>query len=306
MRDVMWIYAVVIFLLSKAWSKDTGTNQSSNVNSSAVYVARNEAFNQGSQVKLTCSSKTWNETMFVVWSITLKTKETCTIAFNNGSGVDTCNDGKSLRNTSSFSSYLHIPNFSDNDEGLYKCESVYTGGNDNRAFQVTIIVPPSTSVWLDHKDNKMVAVCKAERGKPAAQITWSHTGNISSVKTSQKAQNGFFSVESRLELLEGTDIGNLSCVIRHHNSTEKILFVLQHEQGYPPWLYVLIVVVIVVLLAGFLFFAQKKIITLRRCQQSDSSPSKSLPAEHVEEVEPYASYVQRVNSIYNSSADLFT
>lgn len=30
-----------------------------------------------------------------------------------------------------------------------------------------------------------------------------------------------------------------------------------------------------------------------------------LQKEEAEEVEPYASYVQRVNSIYNSSADLF-
>lgn len=71
----------------------------------------------------------------------------------------------------------------------------------------------------------------------------------------------------------------------------------------------------------------------RCCQQSGSSQSKSAPVsvfllyqftccvlavitthfcdvhfqkEEMEEVEPYASYVQRVNDLYNSPADIFT
>ncbi|XP_056293870.1 cell surface glycoprotein CD200 receptor 1-B isoform X2 [Pseudoliparis swirei] len=290
MRDMTWIYAVVVFLSSEARGVDT--------------VVRHVAFRRGSEVNLTCSNKTWNDLMFVVWVMTLQTKKTCRIAFESrGESYDSCKDGKSLRNTSGALSYLHISKFSDADEGLYKCESVYTGGNDHHAIHVTIIVAPTTSAWLEHKDNTMVAVCRAERGKPAAIISWSHTGNISSVET---GSNGFLTVESRLELLEGTDTGNLSCVVRHQNWTETRFLALKHEQGHPPWLYVLVVGVIVVLLAGFLFFAHKKIITLRRCRQSDPSSSKCPPAEDVEEVEPYAIYVQRVNSIYSSSADLFT
>ncbi|XP_031725308.1 cell surface glycoprotein CD200 receptor 1 [Anarrhichthys ocellatus] len=294
MGHMMWIYAVVIFVLSEARSMDTAV--------------RHLDFNQGSEVNLTCSNKTWNEMLFVIWDIQFQTKKECRISFNNGTNDDSCNDGKSLRNTSSALSYLHIPNFSDTDEGRYECESVYTGGNDNHAIHVAIIVPPHISAWLYHKDNKMVAVCKAKRGKPAANISWSHMGNKLSVKnySVENYSDGFFTVESHLELPEGMDTENLSCVIRHPNWTRERILVLKLEKGYFPWLYVLIVVVIIVILAGFLFLARKKIITLRRCQPSDTSPSKSPPAEDVEEVEPYASYVQRVNSIYNSSADFFT
>ncbi|KAM6956057.1 cell surface glycoprotein CD200 receptor 1 isoform 2-T2 [Lycodopsis pacificus] len=291
MRHMMWIYAVLIFVLSEARSMDTAV--------------RHLAFNQGTEVNLTCSNKTWNEMLYVIWNIQFQTKKECRISFNNGTNHDSCNDGKSLRNTSSALSYLHIPNFSDTDQGRYDCESVYTGGNDNLAIHVAITgpVPPSISAWFYHEDNKMVAVCKAERGKPAATISWSHTGNISSVTNDS---DGFFTVESRLELPKGMDTENLSCAIRHPNWTREKILVLKPKKGYFPWLYVLIVVVIIVILAGFLFLAGKKIITLRRCQPSDTSPSKSPPAEDVEEVEPYASYVQRVNSIYNSSADFFT
>eukprot|EP00064_Thunnus_orientalis_P005954 superscaffoldBa00000600_g5968 len=64
---------------------------------------------------------------------------------------------------------------------------------------------------------------------------------------------------------------------------------------------ILTVVISIAVLAGILFLAQKKLTILRCSKQADTSPSKPLPtAEDVEEVEPYASYVQRVNSIYNS------
>ncbi|XP_078118199.1 cell surface glycoprotein CD200 receptor 1-A isoform X3 [Sander vitreus] len=305
----MMICAAIIFSLSEAWSLDPGTNQSTSVNSSTSspkgFVVRNSAFNLGSEVNLTCSNKTWNEMMFVTWTITLKNKH-CSIGYSNeGRSDDLCKDGKSLRNTSSAQSYLHIPNFSNNDVGVYNCESVYTGGNDNYLIHVDIKVDPRISAWLEFKDNKMVAVCKAERGKPAANISWSHTGYSSSV---EPGLDGFFTVESRLELLEGMDKENLSCSIRHpYWKGEEILRPKNLlKKGNNPWLCILIVAVIIVLLAGFLLFAHKKLITLRRCQRTETSPSKSPPTEDVEEVEPYASYVQRVNSIYCSSADLFT
>lgn len=60
----------------------------------------------------------------------------------------------------------------------------------------------------------MVAVCKAERGKPAANISWSHTGNSSTLET-LRVSDGFFTVESQLELPEHMDPKNLSCIIRH-------------------------------------------------------------------------------------------
>ncbi|KAK1902561.1 Cell surface glycoprotein CD200 receptor 1-A [Dissostichus eleginoides] len=199
--------------------------------------------------------------LFVIWDIERNTKS-CRIAFNdNGQKEDSCDDGKSLKNTSSSQSYLHIPKFSKDDVGVYKCNHVYNGGSENYEINVTITVPPRLSSWLETKDNKMVAVCKAEGGNSAANISWSLSGIVS--------------------ILEVKD-----------------------PQGYGPWLYILTVVVIIVFLAGVLFFAQKKL--WRRCKLSESSPSKSPPTEDVEEVEPYASYVQRVNSIYNSSADLLT
>ncbi|XP_069010124.1 cell surface glycoprotein CD200 receptor 1-A isoform X1 [Embiotoca jacksoni] len=312
----MWIQVVAIFL-REAWSLDPGTNETTSVNSNSSYRLpdghRYSAFNLGSDGNLTCSDKTWTETMFVIWTIQLKHKK-CEISISNdGQNRDSCNDGKSLRNTSSAQSYLHIPNFSANDIGDYMCESVYSGGNENYKIHVAITVPPDISAWLEHKDNKMVAVCKAERGNPAANISWSQTGNSTPV-TERNDSNGFFTVESRLTLPEGMDAKNLTCAIRHKLWAKENILEPKLKKGHPStdWtgfllrLCIPIVVMVIVVLVGFLVVVQKKLIILRRCQQSDISLSKSPSTEDVEEVEPYASYVQRVNSIYNSSADFFT
>lgn len=264
---------------------------------------RNLAFNLGSDINLTCSDKTWNESLFVIWTIELKHKM-CKVAFsNNGEASrDSCNDGKSLRNTSTSQSYLHIPNFSANDAGVYKCEQAVRAGMETYRINVAITVQPTTTAWLEVRDNTMVAVCTAERGKPAANISWSHTGNNSASVIEKPDSDGFITVESLLELTEDMDIKNLTCIIRHLFWKESKTLKPQLKQtnmGNFLLLTIPLVVVVTAFLVGFAVFAQKKLPMLRRCQQSDGSQTKSPPMEDVEEVEPYASYVQRVNSIYN-------
>ncbi|CAI5655800.1 unnamed protein product [Oreochromis niloticus] len=236
----------------------------------------------------------WNETFYVIWKIKLINK-TCEINFDSyGRNSDTCNDGKSLRNTSSAQPYLHIPKFSEDDVGIYTCEFAYRGGSTNCEIHVKIIVTPEIKAWIDHKDNTMVAVCRAENGNPAASISWNYAQNSSVEQL--PGINGLFTVESRLELPEDMDPKNLSCIISHQNLNKTVLLEFQKGKADSLWLYALIPGIIISFVAGVLFSVVMK---RRQHQQSDTSSSKSPPIEDVEEVEPYASYVQRVNSIYN-------
>ncbi|XP_029967919.1 cell surface glycoprotein CD200 receptor 1 isoform X2 [Salarias fasciatus] len=282
MRGMVWI-CVLLVCFSEAWSLDP--------------VRSAFTFDAGSQVNLTCSKTMSNRTIYVIWRVKLKNKE-CYISIENNQTVDKCLDGKSLQHSN-----LLIPNFSTEDVGVYKCEFVYSGGKEDHIIDLSIIVPPQTHAWLESKNNKMVAVCKAERGNPAANISWSHTGNVLSYEALPQA-DGFVTVESRLELPEDTDVGNLSCAVSHPSWVQARIVMPQAENANFPWLYIVIAVVIVTaIFVGSASFALK---AWRRSRQADVPPSKLPPTEYVEEVEPYASYVQRVNSIYNSSADLFT
>ncbi|XP_028993461.1 uncharacterized protein si:ch211-214p13.9 isoform X2 [Betta splendens] len=223
MRSTMWILAVVVLLVPETWSTDP-----------VPPVLVNLTFNLGDNATLMCSNKTWMNMLFEIWDISLKHKN-CKITFNiDGRSENTCEDDKALRNTTEFQSYLQIPAFSANDQGVYRCESVYSGGIDLVEFTVSASDFPA----------------------PGATNT---------------STNG--RVEGRKNF---------------------------------PWIYIPIGVLTFVLLVGFFIFAQKKLIILRRCCQADKSALKTSATEDVEEVEPYASYVQRVNSIYNSSADFFS
>ncbi|KAK2839908.1 hypothetical protein Q5P01_013648 [Channa striata] len=303
MGEMQWIFAVIILSVSETWSLEAGTNHSTFDNSSTtpppkVHVVKNVTFDLKTDVNLTCGDKMWNGTIYVIWKIH-KSNE-CEIGFNNfGNKTDSCGDKKSLQNISSSQPYLHIPTFATSDTGVYMCEWVYTGGSENYVINVAIRVTPTVSVRLEKKDNKTVAVCKAEKGKPAPNISWSHPGNHS---TEVKPESdGYFTVLGRFEIPEGMAPENLSCIVG--NKYWPLMEEVNPKKGN-LLLLCLTICVVVVFLAGILVFAQKKLVILRRCRHSDtSSSSKTPPTEDVEEVEPYASYVQRVNSIYNSSAD---
>lgn len=95
-------------------------------------------FKLGDDAQLPCSNKTWNETLFIVWNIDMKHKQ-CRIAFSSdGQSDDSCNDGKSLQNTSSAQSHLHIPDFSNDDVGTYTCDFFYKGGFEKHQFNLSI------------------------------------------------------------------------------------------------------------------------------------------------------------------------
>ncbi|XP_054887522.1 cell surface glycoprotein CD200 receptor 1-like isoform X2 [Poeciliopsis prolifica] len=294
----MWIY-ILIFFLTSSWATAQGTTNSNiivNTTTSPVkvYVNRKEVFNLGSDSRLICSNTTQTKAIFVIWEIELKHKA-CKISFSHeGHDVDSCNDGKSIQNSTGLS-FLHIPNFSVNDVGTYRCEAAYTGGNENYNISVGVTAPPAVSAWLERRGNKMVAVCRAERGIPAANISWSLTGNYSMKQ--QNDPDGVVTVESQLEVPEDIDPENLTCIVRHQLWEREKTFTPRFR-GLPIWYFIPIFGIIFILVAGFSIYALKKIILLRKCQTDTSS--KSPPqAEDVEEVEPYASYVQRVNSIYN-------
>lgn len=301
--EMMLVYVVLAVLVSETWSREKGnnlTNETFNASAPRVYVLLHSSVKQGKDANLTCGDKTPDKMLYVIWELNM-TNKFCNIGFeNNRKNQDNCQDGKSLRNTSMGQPYLHIPVFSFTDVGLYTCETAYVGGLDNYIINVSIIVPPSLSAWMEERDEKKVAVCRAERGRPAANISWTFTSNCS-VKT-EVDLDGLITVESSVEIMNDMNEDNISCTINHAYWNEMQTFVpklikSQSTGHYNSMVYVTIVFSVVFCL-GLLFLGTKKLKDLRICHKSSS---KSSTIEDVEEVEPYASYVQRVNSIYNSS-----
>ncbi|XP_046902234.1 cell surface glycoprotein CD200 receptor 1-A [Hypomesus transpacificus] len=324
-----WILGAVLYFLAvtETWSLVEGNNpNSANYRSttsstsnmqgvSKLHVYRSEHFRVGSNITLQCSNKTWNEMIYTIWKIPTHEKLCQISSTEDGQNMNTCNDGKALCNTTNGESYLCIPEFSERDEGSYFCETVHKGGSYAAKIDVLVTAPPIVSAWIEKEGSRYTAVCEAVRGKPAASITWRTTWNSSSALITTNFTDGLHSVRSRLVLPEGVAMTNLSCVVSHPSWTD--------EQTHDPniatkdyfsdspksQIIVISVVTISIVMAvfGSIYFTLRNLHTIRNCFVSNTTPveSKCSPVDEVEEVEPYASYVQRVNTIYNSSDDFF-
>ncbi|XP_036400977.1 cell surface glycoprotein CD200 receptor 1-A isoform X2 [Megalops cyprinoides] len=272
---------------------------------------RSEYHGLGKSVNLTCMNKTWSDMLYIIWKLNMRGTNCRITAGIDEAAHDTCKDGKVLRNTTTGQSYLHVPNFKNEDEGIYSCETAFLGSSYAVQINVSAFVPPQISTRLDIRDGKREAVCSAAGGKPAASVSWRNTWNCNVTQSSRQNSDGSFTVESRFILPDPVDADNLSCIITHPSWGERLGILLTSDQREPrlfQWIIVALgsISFAVAVLAG-LYITRKHLGKLRNCCKSKisaSPPPKTPQPQDVEEVEPYASYVQRVNSIYNSSAEL--
>ncbi|KAM9804688.1 cell surface glycoprotein CD200 receptor 1-A [Neosynchiropus ocellatus] len=282
MMDSVWILTVLIIY------------KAGNVNSDVPL-----SFDLGSFVNLTCLGHS-NLFMHIIWNIKTKNNK-CRVTFRNESD-NTCRDGLFITKQATNQTFLHIPNFSERDVGIYSGELVHFGSRNICNFTLSVTRPPRLSSWLEMKDGKLVAVCKAEGANPAANISWKEAGN-SSFEEKRFASDGFYTTESRLTLPQHYHYNSTPiCTVRHAAWKEE-KHLLPQLPGLPLYQVCIISAFITILmLAGtsLLLYKYRKFLIPRCCGRAHASLTESEQKEDVEEVEPYASYVQRVNSIYNS------
>ncbi|KAJ8247171.1 hypothetical protein GJAV_G00259580 [Gymnothorax javanicus] len=293
-------------------AKNTGTNSSTtspgtHTTTKPLFTDyRRKSYTIGRSVDLSCTNKTWKEMFYTTWKININGVQCRIAASIDKPPHDECKDGKVMRNTTNGESYLHIPDFKSSDEGIYKCETAFEGASYAAEISVSAIVPPQISSMVIFSNGKREAVCFASNGKPAASIFWINPWNSSVTQSSTNNSDGSVTVESRLTVPDSIHADNLSCIIIHPSWNKKHSIKIIQEEF--KWFWIIIplgsISFIAAMLAGF-YITRKHLAKLSSRWKSKipaTPPPKVL--QDVEEVEPYASYVQRVNSIYNSSAEL--
>ncbi|XP_015219031.2 cell surface glycoprotein CD200 receptor 1 isoform X2 [Lepisosteus oculatus] len=290
-----WIVKVIFFLTFYASL------------SLAINEHRSEIVELDRSVDLMCTNQTWNNTIFVVWKKKKGGKEECNIAKRTiEPEVNSCNDGKRIQNRQN-GTFLHIPHFQYKDEGIYYCEVVYQGGLHASQINVSARVPPKINLVYDI--TQKMATCTAANSKPAANISWIGVSNWTEKTT--KNPDHTYTVESSASIPDNTSLQNVSCVVEHpvwkEGVHKTVGLPLENFPSFPlTW------TIISVSLSGFVvlilvasFFIRKHLSKIRNCCKSSiPAPPPANRKQDVEELEPYASYVERVNSIYNSSAEL--
>ncbi|XP_005167482.1 cell surface glycoprotein CD200 receptor 1-A isoform X2 [Danio rerio] len=288
----------------------------------SIFMARSHAkdfkeqmFLEGSDVTLWCGNVTnfkWDDLVFVVWNISTQSKK-CYIGLSPTLD-DTCKDGKSMHNSTDGVS-LSISKISMQDEGVYTCDLSYKGGSYSLNISVSVF---HLSAQLD--PDKKTAVCTARYKNKAPTLHWEPA---SSVLPNNDGENGAsFTIENRVYLKENVNISELVCVATNPSMSSPVQLnatLYSSASGYDKTSLNIKLIAIPLGLVCFILVSLAMVYVLLRkfnslstlkmlcCKSKISPPADDKPAQpaDVEEVEPYASYIQRVNSIYNSSAELF-
>ncbi|XP_058246881.1 cell surface glycoprotein CD200 receptor 1-A-like isoform X2 [Hemibagrus wyckioides] len=288
---------------------------------SLASVYRNEFVELGTTVTLKCSNTkiAWNDMIFVIWKIPMRDTYCIIAVAKNDSDHDTCHDGKKQNHTADGTYHLIIPKFSVQDEGNYTCDTSYQAGGSVEIIRVSAWARPHLTGWLENEGGHTVAVCEAT-GKPAASIYWETPWNSSSSITQTSKNTGQLStVISRLCLPQNTSYKNLICVATANDAMHTVtrfsnftFTFIDTQNNLALILGVVLPTIVTVFLLFVLYLKCKNHMPLsifRKicCKLDKPATNEEKPQQPCdpEELEPYASYVQRVNSIYNSSADLF-
>ncbi|XP_077072802.1 uncharacterized protein LOC143723856 [Siphateles boraxobius] len=170
---------------------------------------KEQIFVEGSNVTLWCDNNVtdvkWNELIFIVWNISMQGRE-CYIGLSSKLD-DTCNDGKSLFNTSNGVS-LFIPKISMEDEGIYSCVLSYKAGSIavNASVSVTRL-----KTYLAIENGQRIAVCEASYKQLEPTLHWEPALHFSFKNPSVKNVNTSL-IENRVYLPDDVTISNLICV----------------------------------------------------------------------------------------------
>ncbi|XP_069723762.1 cell surface glycoprotein CD200 receptor 1 isoform X2 [Phaenicophaeus curvirostris] len=254
----------------------------------------------GNSSVLTCSPKS-NVTM-VTWKISPEVGDLCTLGYRadkNKTERINCSDSVDWKFRPDQDLALEIREVGITHEGNYTCEVVAPEGNFRMTYHLTVLVSPRLILSCDDHGNP---VCKAATGKPAAQISWVLESN--STPKEESHVNGTVTVLSKFTA-HSTNVINTTCIVSHPTGNQSKSIACQ-----PPKnsfiLHVSIILCILIIITFLAVIYYFKLHSDRLCHKT--KPPETIvtpsPQDDIMEVEPYTTYVQKENVIYNSVSDL--
>uniref|UniRef100_A0A8B9VAE9 Ig-like domain-containing protein n=1 Tax=Anas zonorhyncha TaxID=75864 RepID=A0A8B9VAE9_9AVES len=222
----------------------------------------------------------------VTWKISPKIGGPCTLGFRaDQKRVDRTNCSDNVKSEFKPEQFyaLEIQQVGMADEGNYSCELVNQEANFYLMYQLTVLVPPRLSLY--------------SAGRPAAEILW--VPENSSTTEIDSHDNGTVTVLSRFTA-HSTNRKTVTCKVYHATLNETMSTDCSSSQG-DLILYITIALGFLIIIT---FMAVIYYFKLHGCRYVQQSAKVNLSCDDTTEVEPYTTYVQKENTIYNSVSDL--
>ncbi|XP_025968080.1 cell surface glycoprotein CD200 receptor 1-A-like isoform X2 [Dromaius novaehollandiae] len=252
----------------------------------------------GDSFALICSNK--SDVIMVTWKISPKTGGHCTLGYRadlNQTNRTNCTENMSWKSRPDRDPTLQIQPVGRASEGNYICEMATREGNFHQTYHLTVLVPPELTVYCDSRGNP---VCKAVAGKPAAQIWWVPASS----SRPEEEDHGDETVTILSTFTgNGTDVNSATCFVSHPAMSYNQSIACP-SKDFTPYISIIPGFLSIVIFIALIYYF--KLHGGRLCHKSkppETAPTHSLP-DDITEVEPYTTYVQKENVIYNSVSDL--
>ncbi|XP_005038628.1 PREDICTED: cell surface glycoprotein CD200 receptor 1-A-like [Ficedula albicollis] len=256
----------------------------------------------GDSSVLTCLIK--GQVSMLTWTITPKVGDPCTLVYRidtNTTYRANCSDNINLTFRAGLAPALEIQQVEIAQEGIYLCDVASTDGNFRRMYNLTVLAPPRLSLYCDEQGSP---VCEAAVGKPPAQLSWGPES--SSTAEEEHHDNRTVTVLSKFTACS-TNVSNVTtCMVFHPagNWSQSIACCPSEKNSFFLHIGIITcVLIIITLLAAICYFKLHSDRLCHKTKPPEIAPIHSQQDDTME-VEPYTTYVQKENVIYNSVSDL--
>ncbi|XP_041609890.1 cell surface glycoprotein CD200 receptor 1 isoform X2 [Vulpes lagopus] len=238
------------------------------------------------------------DAVVVTWAVTFRDQTSCSRDYrtdNNKTSEKTCTDERiswDFRPDQNFA--LQINPVAITHEGYYKCEVVTPDGNFGHGHHLRVLVPPKVALSLGENGT---TVCWAVAGSPAAQISWTPTGDCHTVE--ERLGNDTVTVQSTCHW-EDRQVSEVSCFVSHVTGNKSLSIEMNPGYKLPlNWniLYIMLSVLIlfiIIIIGCVLLF---KICGCRKCKLGRKEATTVVEED---EMQPYASYTEKNNPLYDT------
>uniref|UniRef100_F7F1Q7 Cell surface glycoprotein CD200 receptor 1-like n=1 Tax=Monodelphis domestica TaxID=13616 RepID=F7F1Q7_MONDO len=306
---LMLLTILISFLIPESKNTRTMAAQAPSSNTSTTQMSQQistkETYNVSAQVDtktvLSCYIHQIKSLVMLNWEILLRDTVPCIIAYrkdtNETKETNCSGEGINWESRADWDHELRINPVTIANDGDYKCEFVTPEGNFERLYHLSVVVPPLVNLSNEGDES---AVCKAAAGKPAARITWVPEGVC--VTSNETHDNRTVTVTSSCSW-KSFNGSRATCFISHLTGNSN-LSIEYHGLPKPqnPTLRIIITAVFMGVLAivGLAVLYKKS----NDCRNCKSSKPEATPCVGEDEVEPYASYTEKNNPLYDTRTEV--
>ncbi|OCT91337.1 cell surface glycoprotein CD200 receptor 1-A [Xenopus laevis] len=263
----------------------------------AVFVPRGET------AVLECDkTPTGDPIIMITWKVHQLDNSHCVYSNTGNKTFSNCSNRIELNSAS-----LRIYNATVTDDGNYTCQTVTAGGTFINHVVLQVIVEPSVTLILNRNS---LPECRAHGGNPAANISWvsEAVGSITTKTAMQPDRN--WTVTSTYTATSN-NVTQITCLVSHPSFSHPqnlSIFISPNKGDAYVLLVVIFAVLVILIIIGFLLFwtmSQRfRTCLSKEIKNTTVTPQDNDNEQNKEDVEPYASYTQKINTIYNSVSEM--